>query len=326
MKIGTGTGAGARAGVGILPAFLFLTFISIPLTSATTVSIGDVFVEPGGNATTYLVINNVTDIGTADITLTYDPSVVHVVRVMNSDFNLLFRVINNSAGITRIGGIADDGLTGDVKLAGLMLKAVGDAGERSLLGININELKKSVPPPEISVPATVDNGTAFLNLPPVAIARSVHRYNNVGSKYLCNATFDGSASYDPSINGSITSYDWDFGDGQSREGKIVEHIYAICKWNGTNYEPFNVSLTVSDNLLLANTTIIQTDVYIAGDANGDGEVDIFDAVIVGLEWDKECTGRRWATARGDMADLNNDCVVDIFDAVIIGANWDHVAW
>jgi len=24
--------------------------------------------------------------------------------------------------------------------------------------------------------------------------------------------------------------------------------------------------------------------------------------------------------------MNNDCVLDIFDAVIIGANWDHVAW
>jgi hypothetical protein len=55
-------------------------------------------------------------------------------------------------------------------------------------------------------------------------------------------------------------------------------------------------------------------------------VDIFDAVIVGLEWDKECNGGSWATSRGDMADLNNDCVVDIFDAVIIGANWEHVAW
>jgi hypothetical protein len=64
-------------------------------------------------------------------------------------------------------------------------------------------------------------------------------------------------------------------------------------------------------------------VYIAGDANGDGEVDIFDATIVGLEWGKETTDY-WATnERGDKADLNNDREVDIFDAVIIGANWGH---
>jgi hypothetical protein len=70
-------------------------------------------------------------------------------------------------------------------------------------------------------------------------------------------------------------------------------------------------------------------VYIAGDANGDGEVDIFDATIVGLEWDEECTSGSWATdptGRKDKADLNNDCIVDIFDAVIVGANWDHTAW
>ena len=158
--------------------------------------------------------------------------------------------------------------------------------------------------------------------PPVAVAESVHRYNNVGDEYPCKALFDASASYDPD---GIINYTWDFGDGYFGEGQTVEHVYSSYKWNGTGYEPFNVSLTVKDNEGLTNTTSLQVNVYIAGDANGDGIVDIFDAVIVGREWDSACTSGRWESERADMADLNNDCIVDIFDAVIVGANWDHTA-
>jgi hypothetical protein len=297
--------------------------ISPAIATPTTVSIGDIFVETGEDAVAQIMINNVTNLGVADINLTFDPSVVHVVSATNSEFDFLHAVIDNSTGVARIGGVDyGDGLSGNVRLAEITLKAVGSHGEISALSLSINELKEAGAI-ETPIPATVDNGAAFLNLPPVAIARSAHRYNNVGSEYPCKATFNASASYD--LDGDvITNYNWDFGDGYSGGGKIVEHVYSSCKWNGTGYEPFNVSLTVKDAGGLTNTAIMHVNVYIAGDANGDGEVDIFDAVIVGLEWDKECTGG-W-TDRSDRADLNNDCIVDIFDAVIVGANWEHVAW
>ena len=50
--------------------------------------------------------------------------------------------------------------------------------------------------------------------------------------------FDGSASSD--MDGKIKSYSWDFGDGQTAEGKIVSHIY---KKTGT----YTAMLTVRDN-------------------------------------------------------------------------------
>jgi len=160
--------------------------------------------------------------------------------------------------------------------------------------------------------------------PPVAVAESVHRYNNVGDDYPCKALFDASASYDPGGD-AIINYTWDFGDGYFGEGQTVEHVYSSYKWNGTGYEPFNVNLTVKDEWGLTNTTSLQVNVYIAGDANGDGVVDIFDGVLVGREWDCACISGRWESERADMADLNNDCIVDIFDAVIVGANWEHTA-
>ncbi len=163
------------------------------------------------------------------------------------------------------------------------------------------------------------------NYAPVAIARCVHRHNNVGSTYPCKAIFNASASYDP--DGSITNYQWDFGDGTSETNALVEHIYSSWNWNGTGYDPFIVSLTVTDDLdsSIDDTISMPVNVYIVGDANGDGEVDIFDATVVGLEWDKACESGGWID-RSDRADLNNDCVIDIFDAVIIGANWEHIAY
>ena len=52
------------------------------------------------------------------------------------------------------------------------------------------------------------------------------------------ATFDASASTDP--DGTISSYSWDFGDGESGSGATVEHEYAEA---GT----YSVTLTVTDN-------------------------------------------------------------------------------
>jgi len=50
--------------------------------------------------------------------------------------------------------------------------------------------------------------------------------------------FDGSDSYDP--DGSINSYQWDFGDGSTQGGEVVSHSFSQ---SGS----YNVRLTVTDN-------------------------------------------------------------------------------
>lgn len=52
------------------------------------------------------------------------------------------------------------------------------------------------------------------------------------------ATFDASKTTDQ--DGTVTNFEWDFGDGQSAKGKLVTHKYAQA---GT----FNVKLNVADN-------------------------------------------------------------------------------
>ena len=64
-------------------------------------------------------------------------------------------------------------------------------------------------------------------------------------------TFDGSGSFD--LDGAITSYDWDFGDGNTGTGLTADHTY-------TGPGLFTVTLTVTDDGGLTDTTIAVADI------------------------------------------------------------------
>ena len=79
-------------------------------------------------------------------------------------------------------------------------------------------------------------------------------YANAGGSYSgiisAPVKFNGSNSYD--LDGYITNYTWDFGDGNSGIGEISQHTYST---NGT----YIISLTVQDNdgfTNIQNSTII----------------------------------------------------------------------
>jgi len=201
------------------------------------------------------------------------------------------------------------------------------------------------------------------NTPPVPIGVSKHRINNVAQKYQCISTLC-SCSYDPDYpgkGGNISYIRWAFGDGQygTSEGLSIEnctckeHRYESWQWDplgdpAGGYMPFDVQLEVTDDGCpeITNATNFTINVYIAGDANGDGKVNVLDAVWVGKYWREtcctsppcylcgNCEGYLWNSTllspedneHADGADLNNDCKINVLDAVIIGANWRHTAW
>jgi Tol biopolymer transport system component len=154
---------------------------------------------------------------------------------------------------------------------------------------------------------TLPSGT----VPPVAVCGSDKlKCENVASP----VSFNASASYDP--DGAIISYNWDFGDGINGTGVTPVHKYSTYRWNGTAYQPFTVNLTVTDNGGMKNSTSGKVVIWIAGDANGDGKVNILDASIIGLKWN--------SNPADPCADLNNDGKVNILDASIIGLNWGKI--
>jgi PKD repeat protein len=88
---------------------------------------------------------------------------------------------------------------------------------------------------------TSESTTVFMNVVPVAsFTETAH---TVPTNELIN--FDASTSYDS--DGTITSYNWDFGDGATGTGVSVQHAYSQ---EGT----YTVTLTVTDDDGATDTT------------------------------------------------------------------------
>ena len=62
-------------------------------------------------------------------------------------------------------------------------------------------------------------------------------------------------------------------------------------------------------------------VSIPGDVNGDGTVDIYDAITLGNSFLATSNSRNWNAN----ADITNDDVVDIYDAITLANNFGKTA-
>ncbi len=99
--------------------------------------------------------------------------------------------------------------------------------------------------------------------PPPAATFSYSPKSKLDDGYIVGAsewiTFDASESTD---NESIVAYDWNFGDGETDSGEVVEHRFL---WPGT----YNVTLTVTDNDGDATTYVNQVEVLGGPPCNAD---------------------------------------------------------
>ena len=250
--------------------------------------------------------------------------------------------VGNKVGrITYVETISgSDGNLSSVNIPGtittICLSAIGEPNASSHL--NFGDVKIS-DPNKLDVPYC--SVTICDNKVPVAIAISKYWVSNVASRFQCEAVLYACNSHgggDMGKGENITYLRWDFGDGQygisgGLEDCQKKHRYTTWKWNGTGYDPFIAYLTVRDGGCppKSDTTSVPVTVYIAGDTNGDGIVDIYDVASVGKYWgqradDGPCCNRYWTEKQADEADLNNDNVVDIIDAMIVGTNWNRLAY
>lgn len=103
----------------------------------------------------------------------------------------------------------------------------------------INSTRKVPPKPIVKYPSTVWAKNLVYPFGPVNQPPNVSFMYSPGEP-IANQTiiFDASNSTDP--DGTITNYEWDFGDGTTGFGKVTTHSYAN---NGT----YNVILTVTDD-------------------------------------------------------------------------------
>ena len=131
----------SRIGVPILSLF-FISFAILSCSATTTVTIGDIFSE--ANVTVPLMINNVEDMGSATIKLSYDPSVVLVTDIQGifgSFTKNLYYAQDGWVKMTayQLGG----GSSGNVKFAVLTISPRGSYGEISNLAMALETLSDS---------------------------------------------------------------------------------------------------------------------------------------------------------------------------------------
>ncbi len=263
------------------------------------ISIGDVTLIAGENATTSIMIHNITNVGTADIFLSYNQSVVHVTCVDNSDFDFAVSTIDNSSGVTRIGAyqISSPGLSGEVKLADVTLQSVSDMGDTCALNLTITELKEAGPG-EISIPAVTLNGTfAVTELNPPSVINQIANPASIPE----DTDFDPSWGETSRLNVTVTD-----------ESEVVNvtinlttigglpdqpmtHVSGTDVWTAATNAPVGTAICHNGSYLPHNLTVCATDVFgnvntsvsvqlkviLNGDVSENCEVALYDSMYLG---------------------------------------------
>jgi len=107
--------------------------------------------------------------------------------------------------------------------------------------------------------------------------------------------------------------DW-IGQGSNQTGEKSDHMkWYQDYWFGW----FDFEYTPEDSSLsgIASACAFQ------GDVNGDGTVDIYDAIILANAYNRERGNAKWNVN----ADINGDGIVDIYDAILLANNYGKTA-
>ena len=117
--------------------FIFFVIIMFSPASATTITINDILSET--NVTVPIMINNVEDVATATINLSYDPSVIVVIAAENSNFSSFFPNLNykDNGWVKMAAYNFRSGVSGNVKFAELTIAPRGSYGQSSKLDIEV---------------------------------------------------------------------------------------------------------------------------------------------------------------------------------------------
>lgn len=283
---------------------LFVVLLTTTQAAATTVSLADVVVEPGGVVTLPVEIDGITDYGAGTIDVWYNPSVVHVTGVSGgTDSRVTMGNINNAMGVVRIVALNIDGVSGDLIFANVEFTAVG--GGSTPLNIKIDVLRDTS---HNGILASISNGSITVPYPQKPFSISGHV--SYGNGTPCNSStvnitnLDNGRKWTAETGGSSNYYQIALTSGSDLNASEVLRFDAA---DGTysNVTKHTVSGDeVDDGLFEFNLTL-----QMPGDVNGDGRLTTIDATIV-LQM----------AVRGEyseVADVSRDATVTSLDALMI---------
>jgi hypothetical protein len=256
------------------------------------------------------------DLGCSDVAfwLTYNSTIIHVTSyILATLWGII--AVNDSAGTMQVdvsnpfGTPSGNVLIITIQFA-VLIQGIFPVEYTSILHLfNVRLLGNNG---EISTGSAIDGAVIVMPLSPTPTAAfewypSTPRTNQT-------TVFNGTGST-PGWNGTgytpIVTYSWDFGDANITSGYYPTTVHAY-----TAAGNYTVNLNVTDaNGFQANAThLVNVQNALIGDLNGDGIVNILDAIILAKSFFSTPSSLNW----NPNADINSDGVVNILDAIILG--------
>ncbi len=278
--------------VGVLFSVVFLLVI---VSVHAVASIENIYIEgplqaPSGSNITFSVhATGMNNVGSLQLDILYDPSVIQAISVDRGDTpaDVLFTYnVNNSAGIVTLGYITTKGMNGSLVIANISFKVVGSEGDSTDVNIFVVDATDTQNNP-INV-TSVQGITFSVGIPdttPPNITVSVKPYRNEvninitsDEPTLCNVTVDGNfveGSPPASIKHVIFIGNLDPGKTYNYTVICMDGAGNIAKESGS-FTTLSLWLKVSGNAkILWNKSYANiTDLEKFGDFDGDGLVDV----------------------------------------------------
>ncbi len=284
-----------------------------------------------------LTVNVTADLGEASVTdatvvVDYDADVLNATDVGAGDVlgnETSHREINPERGTVTLAVSrpnATDGVSGSGTLATLTFELARDAQRNATAALSVADATALTTANGTALPYNATGGSVTVAepWPEVSVAASlVDPVLNAGA----TTTLTARASANRPVE--RVGYDWR-NDASTRafEESPMDTTVAFelapgeSTWNGSGYGTRTLTLTAAAGPRVVNTTL-SAPVYLGGDATGDGEVDVFDAVVVGTAWNGNATTSPGRYTPG--ADLTGDGEVGIADAAVLGREWNSSA-
>lgn len=268
----------------------------------------------GASATVDLWLNAAQNLGGYELDLSFDPAVVAIDKVdqlaatpgrtwaslpASGDPNVTF--VTLQSGVISFGaysyGTQTQGSTGNVQIARVTLHAVG-AGATSL------QVSRA-----LAAAADAATSSPTLASAPVTVGPVV----SVTGRVTLPSRTDFSGTQVATDNGSIVTA----GDGSFTLSTTTGQHRITASRSGHLARYIDVTVG-SSGLALPSATVL-----LAGDANNDGAIDLFDLTLIAGQYGQTIP------PGNALADLNGDNKVDLTDLVLVAANYGRqgpVAW
>ncbi len=121
----------------ILYVLILVSLISVASGASLVVSIGDIQGSPGSTVQVPITVEGARDVGSVDITLKYDQSVLKAISVETADLskNAIMESNIEDPGQINIALVDASGINGDGEIATISFSVLGGTGESSPLSL-----------------------------------------------------------------------------------------------------------------------------------------------------------------------------------------------